>query len=142
MGLNHADVGKRLAGRRVALDTAPIIYFVERHATYVHAVRPVFKAIERGAIEAITSTVTLLEVLVHPLRYQNTLLAAKYKTILLSSEHFTTYEISHEISERASALRAQYGLKTPDAIQIAGALIYGADVFLKMGDSCIAINVY
>lgn len=120
----------QLTGLHVALDTAPIIYFVEKHTTYLSVVRPVFEAIETGNIEAITSTVTLLEVLVHPLRHHNTVLAAKYKTILLSSDHFSTYEISHEISERASKLRAQYSIKTPDAIQIAGALVYGADKFL------------
>jgi predicted nucleic acid-binding protein len=34
------------------------------------------------------------------------------------------------MSERASRLRAQYSIKTPDAIQIAGALVCGADKFL------------
>ena len=41
-----------------------------------------------------------------------------------------TYEISHSISERSAVLRANYGLKTPDAIQIATALHHDADFFL------------
>jgi predicted nucleic acid-binding protein len=71
-----------------------------------------------------------LEVLVIPLRTNNKELAERYRDILLYSEGLTTYEISHEISEKASKLRAEYSIRTPDAIQIAIGLMYGADVFL------------
>lgn len=46
------------------------------------------------------------------------------------SEGLTTYEILHEVSELSADLRARYNIKTPDAIQIATAVIYGAKVFL------------
>jgi predicted nucleic acid-binding protein len=81
-------------------------------------------------MEAITSTITLLEVLVQPFRTNNVSLAERYREILLYSENFTTFEIFHEISENASRLRANYSLKTPDALQLAGALFYGAQAFL------------
>jgi len=93
-------------------------------------VRPVFIEINSGNIEAITSTLTLLEVLVHPLRTGNEDLAEKYRDILLSSEGLTTFEIIHEISELAARLGAKYSLKTPDAIQIAVGVRYGASKFL------------
>jgi len=121
---------ERLAGSKVGLDTAPLIYFVEKHPIYLKVVRPVFAAVEIGDIEAITSTITLLEVLVHPLRTNNTSLAKKYKDILLSSAHFTTVEILHEISEKAAELRAKYAIKAPDALQIAATLVHKADKFL------------
>jgi predicted nucleic acid-binding protein len=121
---------EQLKGAKVGIDTAPVIYFVEKHHTYLNVVRPVFAAIETGEIEAITSTITLLEVLVHPLRTNNLALAQQYKDILLSSDHFTTVEILHDISERSAKLRAQYGMKTPDAIQIASALFHGAHKFV------------
>ena len=121
---------EQLKGSKVGIDTAPLIYFVEKHPIYLNVVRPVFKAIEVGNIEAMTSTITLLEVLVHLLRTNNLALAKKYKDILLSSEHFTTVEILHDISERSAQLRATYGIKTPDALQIACALFYGAETFI------------
>ena len=41
-----------------------------------------------------------------------------------------THEISHEISERAALLRSRFGIKTPDAIQLATATHHKADYFL------------
>ena len=117
-------------GQRICIDTAPMIYFIEEHAKYREIIRPVFVEIDSGNIEAITSTITLLEVLVHPLRTGNEARAEKYREILLSSESLTTFEIFHEVSEMASRLRAKYSMKTPDAIQIAVGTLYGASKFL------------
>jgi len=115
---------------KVCIDTAPIIYFIEKHPKYLSAIRPFFAEIEAGNIEAITSTITLLEVLVHPLRKGNQALARKYREILLYSSNLTTYEILHEVSELSAKLRAKYSIKTPDAIQIAVCILYGANTFL------------
>ena len=119
-----------LRGQKICLDTAPIIYFIEDHETYRKILRPVFVEIDVGNIEAITSTLTLLEVLVHPFRAGNQVLAEKYREILLSSAGLITFEISHEISEMASRLRAKYSIRTPDAIQMAVGIRYGATHFL------------
>ncbi|OGP39072.1 MAG: hypothetical protein A2090_06485 [Deltaproteobacteria bacterium GWD2_42_10] len=95
--------------------------------THLH---PLFVEINKGNVEAITSTITLLEVLVLPLKNNNKILADKYREILLYSEGFTTFEVLHEVSELAAKLRAKYNIKTPDAIQIATAILYGASLFL------------
>jgi predicted nucleic acid-binding protein len=92
--------------------------------------KPVFLEIDTGGIEAITSTLTLLEVLVHPFRTKNDILAEKYRDILLYSGGLTTFEIFHEVSEMSSKLRAKYSIRTPDAIQIAVGLLYRASKFL------------
>jgi len=68
--------------------------------------------------------------LVHPLRTGNKSLAEKYREILLYSEGLTTFEVLNDISEKAAELRAKYSIKTPDAIQIATAIIHGANNFL------------
>jgi len=120
-----------VSGRKICIDTAPIIYFIEHNSKYHDIISPVFTEIDSGKIAAITSTITLLEVLVHPLRTGNEALACKYRDILLSSVGLTTFEISHEVSERAARLRAQYAIRTPDAIQIAVGLLYGASYFLS-----------
>ena len=119
-----------LRGARVCIDTAPFIYFIEKDPRYLDIVKPVFAEIDAGNIEALTSTVTLLEVLVHPFKTKNEPLAEKYREILLHAEGLTTFEISHEISELSSRLRAEYSIRTPDAIQMAVGIIYGADTFL------------
>jgi len=41
---------------------------MERHPVSLQLIRPFFEAVERGDIEIVTSTITLTEVLVRPLR--------------------------------------------------------------------------
>jgi len=119
-----------LQGSKVCIDTAPFIYFIEKHEKYLPSLKPLFTEINAGNIEAITSTITLLEVLVHPFRTGNKSLAEKYREILLYSGGLTTFEVLNDISEKAAEIRAKYSIKTPDAIQIATATIHGANSFL------------
>ena len=124
------ELNRLVKGKSVFLDTAPLIYFIEKNRRYHDILKPVISQIDALETEGITSTITLLEVLVHPLREGNHRLADKYKAILLSSNGLLTYEISHAISEQAALFRAQHGLRTPDAIQLATATIHKADYFL------------
>ncbi len=112
---------KPLLGQTVGLDTAPLIYFIERNTLYLHLVRPFFEAVERGDIEIVTSTITLTEVLIHPLRQGDTALARQYSRILLNASHVQTLAVSPQIAIQAAQLRANWGYKTPDAIQLATA---------------------
>ena len=70
----------------VALDTSIFIYFIEEHPVYLPLVEPLFEAIDRGEIEAVTSSLTLLEVLVVPFRSANTALIDRYETLLTKSQ--------------------------------------------------------
>lgn len=117
-----------LRGKTVGLDTAPLIYFIEENPTYLEAAKLFFEAMDRSDFTVITSTVTLLEVLVHPLRGNNTALAAEYRDILLNSK-LITVEVSSTIAEQAARLRAAHNIRTPDAIQISAALNAGATHF-------------
>ncbi|MGA1844796.1 MAG: type II toxin-antitoxin system VapC family toxin [bacterium] len=54
--------------KRLFLDTAPLIYFVEKHPTYAKHLRPVFDRIDKGKLSAFTSPITLAECLVQPCR--------------------------------------------------------------------------
>ena len=118
-----------LRGKTVGLDTAPLIYFIEENRVYLEAVRLFFEAVDRDDFMVVTSTVTLLEVLVHPLRSNNSELAAEYRDILLNSK-LMTVEVSSTIAEQAAQLRATHNIRTPDAIQISAALNSGASHFL------------
>jgi predicted nucleic acid-binding protein len=117
-----------LRGNTVGLDTAPLIYFIEENPTYLEAVKLFFEAMDRSDFTVVTSTVTLLEVLVHPLRSNNTALAAEYRDILLNSK-LMTVEVSSSIAEQAARLRAAHNIRTPDAIQISAAIKAGATYF-------------
>jgi predicted nucleic acid-binding protein len=120
----------QLQGQTVGLDTSPLIYFIEQNPTYLEKIKPFFFALDRGDFKAVTSTVTLLEVLVHPFRKGETALAQKYRNILLNSNHLSILPVSSAIAERAAELRAIHDLRTPDAIQLATTLQERATAFL------------
>jgi len=117
-----------LQGKTVGLDTAPLIYFIEENPIFIETVKLFFEAMDRGDFLVVTSTVTLLEVLVHPLRSNNRELATEYRDILLNSR-LMTMEVSNTIAEQAAQLRAAHNIRTPDAIQISAALDAGATHF-------------
>ncbi len=74
--------------------------------------------------------VTLIEVLVHPLRRNNAILARKYQNILLNSGGLETKPLSQEIAVEAARLRAVHGLRTPDAVQLSTAASEGCAFFV------------
>ena len=117
-----------LRAKTIGLDTAPLIYFIEENPAYIETVKLFFEAMDRGDFLVVTSTVTLLEVLVHPLRSSNRELATEYRDILLNSK-LMTLEVSNDIAEQAAQLRAAHNIRTPDAIQISTALNAGATHF-------------
>ncbi len=115
---------------KLAFDTAPIIYFVEANPDYDTLVTAVFERVEKEKIIGITSVITLCEVLIHPIRNNNANLKKQYFEILQNSSDFQTKQITFSIAEIAAELRANYNLRTPDALQIATALENGCDAFL------------
>lgn len=119
----------KLQVKIVGLDTAPLIYFIEEHTTYLGVLKGFFETVDKGEVNGVTSIITLTEVLVHPLRSQNVDLASEYREILLNS-NITTVDISSDIAEYGALLRSQYNLRTPDALQIAAAIKSGAGFFL------------
>jgi predicted nucleic acid-binding protein len=116
--------------QRLGLDTAPFIYFIERNPTYIARARLVFAMIDAGLITGYSSVITLTEVLTHPLQSNDHAVASEYRSLLLGSQNLFLASITPAIAERAAVLRAQYRLRTPDALQIAAAIEYDCDAFL------------
>ncbi len=120
-----------LAGvHRLSLDTAPIIYLIEAHPRYEPVVVEIARRISAVELTAITSVITLGEVLVQPLATGNLPLGMRCREILLNSRGLHTRAIDAPAAERAAQLRAQYGMRLPDALQIAVALQEGCEAFL------------
>lgn len=121
---------EQLHGKVVAIDTVPFIYYFEDHADFAPLLDPFFQKLEAGHIRAVTSVITLLEVLIHPLRKGDEKLASQYQDALLSHSHLATVPVSYAIAQAAAELRAERNLKTPDAIQLATGMSSNASVFL------------
>ena len=115
---------------RLGIDTAPLIYLIEAHPLYGAIALEIAGRITAGQIVGITSVITLGEVLVHPFARGDTGLRQRYRAVLLESVGFRTCPIDAASAERAAELRARYGMRLPDAIQIAVALNEGCEAFL------------
>lgn len=115
---------------RLAFDTAPIIYFVEANPTYDALVSNIFNRIESGVIEGRTSVITLSEVLVKPILAGRKDLQDNYRELLLESSNFQTLPIDAIVAESAARLRSVYGLRLPDALQIAFAIESGCQAII------------
>lgn len=96
-----------------------------------------FDLIERGHNLAVTSTVTLLELLVQPYRDQKEELAQKIFALTSTYPQIEWVPVTLNLADRAAELRARYRLSTPDAIQLATAIgckatrFYGNDRALR-----------
>jgi predicted nucleic acid-binding protein len=112
------------------IETSPIIYFVEENPTYIDRMDTIMNAAANGDIQAISSTLILTEVLVHPLREENDKLIQSYRTVLVKSKDFQLVPITTSVAEIAADLRARYNLRTPDALHVATAIDAGCDAFL------------
>lgn len=112
------------------LDTAPVIYLVERNPHYLDRIRSIFQQIDNRRINAVTTLVTLAECLVHPLRLGLAALRQDFIDVVVTGANTTFVSINQPIGETAARLRAQYNLRLPDALQIGIAIVAGCDAFL------------
>ncbi len=117
----------------VCVDTAPIIYSVEENVDYKDLLLPLWEAAARKQIEVVVSELTLLEVLVHPLKNGDKGLADAYEDFLYKTD-IILVPISASILREAAKIRAIYNLKTPDAIHTATALDVGCVQFITNDD--------
>jgi predicted nucleic acid-binding protein len=93
-----------------------LIYFIEQHAEYAPVLRPVFRLIDDGEVEAHASVISLIEVLVRPFALGQTDLASEYRDLLLNSRNLVLHPVDAEVATLSATIRAQHGLKVPDAL--------------------------
>jgi predicted nucleic acid-binding protein len=129
-------VGKVTAalGQRVYLDANIIIYAVEGFAPFLAQMRALLAAVNSGEVVAVTSELTLAEVLVKPLKDQQPALQQAYQTFLTPTPELEVAPVDLAVLVEAARLRATTKLKLPDAIHLSTALHYQCDSFLTNDD--------
>ena len=115
---------------RLYVDSAPLIYYVEENMRYVHILDQLFEQTSARAIALYSSTITLAEVLVGPLKTGDLARVKEYLEVLEYSGRYSLRPVSSEIAHSAAELRAQYNLRTPDAVHVATAKDAECDAFL------------
>jgi predicted nucleic acid-binding protein len=116
--------------RVVGVDTSVLIYWIEDHPIYAPMLAPFFSWIDHKTNAAVTSTVTMLEILVRPYRDANTDLVNQFYALLVTHPGIRWIELNLSIADQAARIRAEHNLRTPDAVQAATALQLNATGFL------------
>jgi len=112
--------------RRIALDTSVFIYQLETNARYLPLTGRVFAWLEQPDSKAVTSTITMTELLVAPYRASDEQRADAFYGLLSTYPNLDWIAPDLEIADLAARLRAAHRLKTPDALQAATVLHSGA----------------
>jgi predicted nucleic acid-binding protein len=116
--------------RVVGFDTAPWIYLIEDVAPYADLLHPIFERLERHALGAVTSTITLAEILTKPFADKNFSLVDEIKFTIKMFSTLSMVAIDEKLAEAAALIRARHAIRLPDAMQIAAALQSEATLFL------------
>ena len=115
--------------KKIFLDTAPIIYFVEKKPVFYEKVNDLL--IANADADFVTSAITVTEYFPIPLQQPNREELVHEFNAFLEQAEITVLNIDREIAMEAARIRAQYkSFKTMDALQLAAALSYGCDLFL------------
>ena len=83
----------------------------------------------------LTSRLTRLECRVKPLRSNDTALLSLYDAFFSGAE-VELLDLTADVVEKATKLRAKLNVKTPDALHLASAILAGATAFLT-GDQAL-----
>lgn len=115
----------------VGLDANVFIYAYQAHPQFTSVVSPILARLDTDPdFRVVTSIVTLIEVTVHPTRVGDQTLLASYTDVLLNRPKIVSLPVDATIARKAAELRARYNLRTPDALQVATAIVAGAQAFI------------
>ena len=117
--------------RTVALDTSVLIYQLEKNPRYFLLSDTVFAWLEHPDNSAITSTLTMAELLVPAHRDGDARRLQHYRGLLSTYPRLAWIAPDLEIADSAARIRAEYGLKSPDAIHAATAIQSKVSAFLS-----------
>ena len=111
---------------KLALDTSIFIYQFEANPKYALLTDAIFFWLEQGEHEAVTSTITMTELLVLPYRDADAGQVDAYFGLLSTYPNLTWHAPDLDTADLAAQLRASHRLRTPDALQAATAIAAGA----------------
>ncbi|MCY4474984.1 MAG: PIN domain-containing protein [Chloroflexi bacterium] len=117
----------------IYLDTSGFIYSVERIEPYRALLEPMWRQAQTGRFAIVSSELVVLETLVKPLRDADLIVETLFRSLFDASE-VNLIPTTRALWEEAAFLRAETGLKTPDALHAATALHTGCTLFVTNDD--------
>ena len=113
----------------VYLDANGFIYSVELVEPYRTLLEPMWQQARAGDFNVASSDITVLETLVKPLREGDEVVEMLLRS-MFDAHEVTLIPATREMWEDAARIRAETGLKTPDALHAATALRAGCTAFI------------
>ncbi len=123
-------ITKKLEGKKVFLDATPLIYFIKGNSKFQTFLDELFRLNGSGKIEFVTSSLTVLQLLVAPLKNNRPDLVKEYERILYGSATLKITAVDTDIAKLAAAIQAKFNFETIDSIQLAAAIGSKCNVFL------------
>lgn len=125
----------RLTADLVAIDTNVLIYYLDgdgdrRPAWVERELFGVLGAGEPAARRVVFSTVGLAEVLTGVARRFPGASLEPYELALAGLPGLTIVPVDRNVAREAARVRGRFGMRLPDAIHVATAVVAGADAFL------------
>lgn len=130
MGQRGEIVGALGSSQRVGFDTPVFIYHIEQTPRWAAAAGAAMRAMADGQFTGMTSVLTLLEIATKPLRLGRPEVADVYEALLGDVTNLAILNLDMRAARIGAELRATYGLRTPDALQIGACLAHGAEAFV------------
>jgi predicted nucleic acid-binding protein len=112
------------------LDTSVYIYFFEDNAEFGDAAERILTTAIEQSLPVFASALLFTELLTLPFKIHHLDLMNLYLHLPFTIPSLHTIPLSTKIAMRAAQLRAQYNLRTPDAIHLATAIDQQADCFI------------
>jgi predicted nucleic acid-binding protein len=125
---------------RIFLDSNLFIYQLEDMGPRGERANIIFERLSGRKDTVLTSTLTLGEVLVKPLRTGNRALEMRYRELLREPE-VRVLTFDRAAGEIFARIRQDRAIKAPDAIQLATAASAGCDLFITNDDRLTAAHV-
>ena len=118
------------------LDASALIYLVDGEAPWAEATQATLHqlAVEAPDLPLAVSRLSMLECRVAPLRRGDQSCLDRFEA-LFAQPDLLVVELSASVVELATQLRANHGLRTPDALQAACCLQLGPDAVMITGDA-------
>lgn len=116
--------------RSIAVDSMCFIYYLEAAPRYGPLMKSIFSAITSGKISAVTSVITMAEVMTTSSNAKTDKDRAYFRQQLLTMKNLSFQDVDLKLAEQAAVLRSCYRLKLGDAVQLATAIHSGAQLFV------------
>jgi predicted nucleic acid-binding protein len=114
---------------RIFLDTNIVIYFIQNPTGWGPRATARLAACHVAGDTPVLSDLTRMECRVLPLRMADAVLLAAFDRFF-AAPGVEVVGLTAAVCDRAALLRATHSFQTPDALQLAAAIVHGCDRFL------------